>query len=40
VVTGLMPTTSTSLFIKLLKENGIDAKTIACFASQNGPRMS
>ena len=27
VVTGLMPTTSTSLFIKLLKENGIDAKT-------------
>jgi NitT/TauT family transport system substrate-binding protein len=27
VVTGLMPTTSTSLFIKLLKENGLDAKT-------------
>jgi len=27
VVTGLMPTTSTSLFIKLLKENGMDAKT-------------
>ena len=26
VVTGLMPTTSTSLFIKLLKENGMDAK--------------
>ncbi len=25
VVTGLMPTTSTSLFIKLLKENGMDA---------------
>src|ERR1700758_1300121 len=27
VVTGLMPPTSTSLFIKLLKENGMDAKT-------------
>lgn len=27
VVTGMMPTTSTSLFIKLLKENGMDAKT-------------
>ena len=27
VVTGLMPTTSTSLFIKLLKENGMEAKT-------------
>jgi NitT/TauT family transport system substrate-binding protein len=27
VVTGLMPTTSTSLFIKLLKENGMDAQT-------------
>src|SRR6201990_3559486 len=27
IVTGLMPTTSTSLFIKLLKENGLDAKT-------------
>src|SRR3979411_2268018 len=27
VVTGLMPTTRTSLFIKLLKENGMDAKT-------------
>ncbi len=27
VVTGLMPTTSTSLFIKLLKEHGMDAKT-------------
>jgi NitT/TauT family transport system substrate-binding protein len=27
VVTGLMPTTSTSLFIKLLKEKGMDAKT-------------
>jgi NitT/TauT family transport system substrate-binding protein len=27
VVTGLMPTTSTSLFIKLLKQNGMDAKT-------------
>src|SRR6201987_3636714 len=27
VVPGLMPTTSTSLFIKLLKENGMDAKT-------------
>jgi NitT/TauT family transport system substrate-binding protein len=27
VVTGLMPTTSTSLLIKLLKENGMDAKT-------------
>ena len=26
VVTGLMPTTSTSLFIKLLQENGMDAK--------------
>ena len=26
VVTGLMPTTSTSLFVKLLKENGLDAK--------------
>ena len=25
VVTGLMPTTSTSLFMKLLKENGMDA---------------
>lgn len=25
IVTGLMPTTSTSLFIKLLKENGLDA---------------
>ncbi|TAI65218.1 ABC transporter substrate-binding protein [Bradyrhizobium sp. Leo170] len=25
IVTGLMPTTSTSLFIKLLKENGMDA---------------
>jgi NitT/TauT family transport system substrate-binding protein len=25
IITGLMPTTSTSLFIKLLKENGIDA---------------
>jgi NitT/TauT family transport system substrate-binding protein len=27
VVTGLMPTTSTSLFTKLLKENGMDAKS-------------
>jgi NitT/TauT family transport system substrate-binding protein len=27
VVTGLMPTTSTSLFMKLLKENDLDAKT-------------
>src|SRR3546814_574128 len=27
IVTGLMPTTSTSLFIKLLKENGMDAKS-------------
>jgi NitT/TauT family transport system substrate-binding protein len=27
VVTGTMPTTSTSLFIKLLKENGMDATT-------------
>ena len=27
VVTGLMPTTSTSLFIKLLKENGMDPKS-------------
>ncbi len=25
IVTGLMPTTGTSLFIKLLKENGMDA---------------
>jgi NitT/TauT family transport system substrate-binding protein len=27
IVTGLMPTTSTSLFVKLLKENGMDAKS-------------
>jgi NitT/TauT family transport system substrate-binding protein len=27
IVTGTMPTTSTSLFMKLLKENGMDAKT-------------
>jgi NitT/TauT family transport system substrate-binding protein len=27
VVTGLMPTTSTSLFMKLLKENGMDGKS-------------
>lgn len=27
VVTGLMPTTSTSLFLKLLKENGMDGKS-------------
>ena len=27
VVTGLMPTTSTSLFLKLLKENGMNEKT-------------
>lgn len=27
IVTGQMPTTSTSLFIKLLKENGMDAKS-------------
>jgi NitT/TauT family transport system substrate-binding protein len=27
VVTGLMPTTSTSLFMKLLKENGMDPRT-------------
>ncbi len=27
VVTGLMPTTSTSLFLKLLKENGLNDKT-------------
>ena len=27
IVTGLMPTTSTSLFMKLLKENGMDAKS-------------
>jgi NitT/TauT family transport system substrate-binding protein len=27
VVAGLMPTTSTSLFMKLLKDNGMDAKT-------------
>jgi NitT/TauT family transport system substrate-binding protein len=27
VVTGTMPTTSTSLFMKLLKENGMDANT-------------
>ena len=27
IVTGTMPTTSTSLFLKLLKENGMDGKT-------------
>lgn len=27
IVTGQMPTTSTSLFVKLLKENGMDAKS-------------
>jgi NitT/TauT family transport system substrate-binding protein len=27
IVTGLMPTTSTSLFMKLMKENGMDPKT-------------
>lgn len=27
IVTGMMPTTSTSLFIKLLKESGLDAKS-------------
>jgi NitT/TauT family transport system substrate-binding protein len=27
VVTGLMPTTSTSLFMKLMKQNGLDPKT-------------
>ena len=27
VITGLMPTTSTSLFMKLLKENGMEAKS-------------
>ncbi len=27
IVTGLMPTTSTSLFMKMLKENGMDPKT-------------
>jgi NitT/TauT family transport system substrate-binding protein len=27
IVTGTMPTTSTSLFMKLLKDNGMDAKT-------------
>lgn len=27
IVTGMMPTTSTSLFIKLLKESGMDAKS-------------
>lgn len=27
IVTGMMPTTSTSLFLKLLKENGMDGKT-------------
>jgi NitT/TauT family transport system substrate-binding protein len=45
VVTGLMPTTSTSLFIKLLKENGMDAKTDVemiqvAIGSEPGPFMA
>jgi NitT/TauT family transport system substrate-binding protein len=45
VVTGLMPTTSTSLFIKLLKENGMDAKTDVdmiqvALGSEPGPFMA
>ncbi len=45
VVTGLMPTTSTSLFLKLLKENGMDPKTDVdmiqvAIGSEPGPFMA
>ncbi|WP_213769914.1 ABC transporter substrate-binding protein [Bradyrhizobium sp. dw_78] len=45
VVTGLMPTTSTSLFMKLLKENGMDPKTDVdmiqvALGSEPGPFMA
>jgi NitT/TauT family transport system substrate-binding protein len=45
IVTGLMPTTSTSLFLKLLKENGMDPKTDVdmiqvALGSEPGPFMA
>src|SRR6202022_1566978 len=39
VVTGMMPTTSTSLFLKLLKENGMDANSVKMMQVQLGSEI-
>jgi NitT/TauT family transport system substrate-binding protein len=39
VVTGTMPTTSTSLFLKLLKENGMDASSVKMMQVQLGSEI-
>jgi NitT/TauT family transport system substrate-binding protein len=39
VVTGMMPTTSTSLFLKLLKENGMDASSVKMMQVQLGSEI-
>ena len=39
VVTGTMPTTSTSLFLKLLKENGMDADSVKMMQVQLGSEI-
>lgn len=39
VVTGMMPTTSTSLFLKLLKENGMDAGSVKMLQVQLGSEI-
>src|ERR1700737_2793724 len=39
VVTGMMPTTSTSLFLKLLKENGMDASSVKMIQVQLGSEI-
>jgi NitT/TauT family transport system substrate-binding protein len=39
VVTGMMPTTSTSLFLKLLKENGMDQSSVKMTQVQLGSEI-
>jgi NitT/TauT family transport system substrate-binding protein len=39
VVTGMMPTTSTSLFLKLLKENGMDSTSVKMVQVQLGSEI-
>jgi NitT/TauT family transport system substrate-binding protein len=39
VSTGMMPTTSTSLFLKLLKENGVDAASVKMLQVQLGSEI-
>lgn len=39
IVTGMMPTTSTSLFIKLMKENGMDADSVKMIQVQLGTEI-